>query len=233
ASTASAEEAKHAGALLRAEASTELAVYRTQVKYLQALSTAPAHDPALPVAEGKTVSDAAAAASGGNSPRAPAATTAGFQLQKDDFPQLPSLKGKTASPGRRSRTPPALITVGYMTPAEAGERAGDTPASDTPAAATDDTVAAAATAAAAGVKPPPLHALRMTDSEKAHLIKQQQAEQRGWHERDAEDLAAKAAAGGDGAGAETAPPTAREVHAAAERAVQRAQAVEVEARDAK
>ncbi|CAM9120586.1 unnamed protein product, partial [Ectocarpus sp. 6 AP-2014] len=231
ASTASAEEAKHAGALLRAEASTAMAVHRKQVKHMQALSTAPAHDPALPVAEGKTVTNAAAAASGANSPRAPAATTAGFQLQEGDFPQLPSLQGKTASPGRRSRTPPELFTVGYVTPADARERAGDAPASVT--AAATDIAGATATAAATGVEPPPLRARRMTDSEKARLIEQQQAELRGWHERDFDDITAEAAAGGDGAGGVTAPPTAGEVHAAAERDVQRAQAVEVEARDAK
>ncbi|CAN0009656.1 unnamed protein product [Ectocarpus sp. 6 AP-2014] len=169
-STASAEEAKHAGALLRAEASTAMAVHRKQVKHMQALSTAPAHDPALPVAEGKTVTNAAAAASGANSPRAPAATTAGFQLQEGDFLQLPSLQGRTASPARQSRAPPELITVGYVTAADARERAGDAPASDTPAAATTDIAGAAATGNAAGVEPPPLRALRMTDSKKARLI---------------------------------------------------------------
>ncbi|CAM9521511.1 unnamed protein product [Ectocarpus sp. 4 AP-2014] len=73
----------------------------------------------------------------------------------------------------------------------------------------------------------------MTDAERAQLIEQQQAELRGCHGRDFEDIAAVAAAGGDGAGGITAPPTAGEVHAKAERAVQRAQAVEVEARGAK
>ncbi|CAM9977544.1 unnamed protein product, partial [Ectocarpus sp. 8 AP-2014] len=200
---------------------------------MQALSIAPAHDPALPVADGKTVTDAAAASSGADSPRAPAATTAGFQLQEGDFPQLPSLKGKTASPGRRSRVPPEPFTVGYVTSAEERERAGDAPASDTTAAAATAGATATAAAAAAGVEPPPLRVLRMTDSEKAQLIEQQQAELRGWHERDFEDGAAEAAAGGDGAGGVTAPPTAGEVHAAAEKAVQRAQAVEIEARSAK
>ncbi|CAN0312480.1 unnamed protein product [Ectocarpus sp. 4 AP-2014] len=192
---------------------------------MQALSAAPAHDPALPVAERKPVTDAAAAVLGANPPRAPAATTAGFQFQEGDFPHLPSLKGKTASPGRRSRAPPELITVGYGTSAEERERAGDAPASDTPVATVTATAAAAAATAAtaaSGVEPPQLHALRMTDSEKAQLIEQQQAELRGWHERDFEDTAAQAAAGGDGAGGVKAPPNAREVHAAAERAVQRA-----------
>ncbi|CAN0533450.1 unnamed protein product, partial [Ectocarpus sp. 12 AP-2014] len=238
-STASAEEAKNAGALLRAEAGTALAVHRKQVKHMQVLSNAPAYDPALPVAEGKTVKDAAAAASGATSPRAPAATTAGFQLQEGDFPQLPSPKKKTASPGRRPRTPPELITVGYVTPADARERAGDAPTLDAPAAATTAaagdaaTAATAATAAAAGEEPPPLRAHHLTDSQKAHIIEQQQEELRAWHERDFEDIAAEAAAGGDGAGGVTAPHTAGEVHAAAERAVQRAQAAEVEARGAK
>ncbi|CAN0354330.1 unnamed protein product, partial [Ectocarpus fasciculatus] len=235
-STASAEEAKNAGALLRAEAGTALAVHRKQVKHMQALSTAPACDPALPVAGGITVKDAAAAASGATSPRAPAATTAGFQLQEGDFPQLPSPKKKAASPGRRPRTPPELITVGYVTPADARERAGDAHTSDAPPAVTAAaaaTAATAATVAAAGEEPPPLRAHHMTDSQKAHIIEQQQEELREWHERDFEDIAAEAAAGGDGAGGVTAPPTAGEVHAAAERAVQRAQAAEVEARGAK
>ena len=61
------------GVLRRAaEASTALAVHRKQVKRMQVLSNAPAYDPALPVAEGKTVPGAAAAASGATSPRAPA-----------------------------------------------------------------------------------------------------------------------------------------------------------------
>ncbi|CAM9750015.1 unnamed protein product, partial [Ectocarpus fasciculatus] len=231
-STASAEEAKNAGALLRAEAGTALAVHRKQVKHMQALSNAPACDPALPVAGGITVKDAAAAASGATSPRAPAATTAGFQLQEGDFPQLPSPKKKAASPGRRPRTPPELITVGYVTPADARERAGDAHTSDAPPAVTA-AAATAATVAAAGEEPPPLRAHHMTDSQKAHIIEQQQEELRAWHERDFEDMAAEAAAGGDGAGGVTAPPTAGEVHAAAERAVQRAQAAEVEARGAK
>ncbi|CAB1104626.1 unnamed protein product [Ectocarpus sp. CCAP 1310/34] len=233
ASTASAKEAKQDGALLRAEASTALAVQRKQVKYTQALPIAPAPANTLPVAEGNTVPAAPATASGANSPCVPAAATAGFQLQEGDFPQLPQVKGKTASPGRRSRTPLELVTVGYVTSAEARERAGGAPALDTAAAATADTAADTAAAATAGVVPPPLRAFRMTDSEKAQLIAQQQEELRGWHERDFEDRAAAAAAEGDGAGGVTAPPTAREVHEAAERAVQRAQAVEVEARGAK
>ncbi|CAB1107729.1 unnamed protein product [Ectocarpus sp. CCAP 1310/34] len=232
ASTASAEEAKQDGVFLRAEVSTALAVQRKQVKYTQVLSTTPAPAHTLPVANGNTVPAAPATASGANSPHVPAAATAGFQLQEGDFPQLPQVKGKTASPGRQSRTPPELITVGYVTSAGARERAGSAPALDTPAAATADTTADTA-AATAGVAPPPLRALRMTDSENAQLIEQQQDKLQGWHERDFEDRAAATAAGGDGAGGVTAPPTTRDVHAAAERAVQRAQAVEVKARGAK
>ncbi|CAB1115299.1 unnamed protein product [Ectocarpus sp. CCAP 1310/34] len=180
ASTASAEEAKQGGALLRAEASTAPAVHRKQVKYMQALSSAPAPAHTLPAAEGNIVPAAPATASGANSPRVTAAATAGFQLQEGDFPQLPQVKGKTASPGRRSRTPPELITVGYVTSAKARERAGGAPALDTPAAATADAAAdTAAAAAAVGVVPPPLRALPMADSEKAQLLAQQQEELRG------------------------------------------------------